>query len=201
MKGDIPSFHLRYRRLISIHRLQRKINFGPLPCYPLVLVAEFWPLLCLFVCVKCSIWRSLLISNFYPKILHLNPSHAWPNNTSSRSDCYSNPCQLALNHANHIMSAATTEAWFCYELMLQNMHFQWETCFCVWDPPYLWKQRRSGDKSHQRGFSLLVFSRRMLWKALYTLVKRWQRKHCFQWSEWNLYYDLSSCCLWCRNLH
>ena len=36
MKGDIPSFHLRYRRLISIHRLQRKINFGPLPCYPLV---------------------------------------------------------------------------------------------------------------------------------------------------------------------
>ena len=30
MKEYIHSFHMRYRRLISIHRLQRKINFGPL---------------------------------------------------------------------------------------------------------------------------------------------------------------------------
>ena len=36
MKGDIPSFHMRYRGLISIHRLHRKINFGPLSFLPLV---------------------------------------------------------------------------------------------------------------------------------------------------------------------
>ena len=36
MKGDIPSSHMRYRALISIHRLHRKINFGPLPFFPLV---------------------------------------------------------------------------------------------------------------------------------------------------------------------
>ena len=36
IKGDIPSFHMRYRRLISIRRLQRKISFGPLPFFPLV---------------------------------------------------------------------------------------------------------------------------------------------------------------------
>ena len=36
MKGDILSFHMRYRGLISIHRLHRKINFGPLSFFPLV---------------------------------------------------------------------------------------------------------------------------------------------------------------------
>ena len=36
MKGDILSFHMRYRGLISIHRLHRKINFGPLSFLPLV---------------------------------------------------------------------------------------------------------------------------------------------------------------------
>ena len=40
MKGDIPSFHMRYRGLISIHRLHRKINFGPLSFLPLVL--QIW---------------------------------------------------------------------------------------------------------------------------------------------------------------
>ena len=36
MKGDIPSFHMRYRWLISVNRLHRKINFGPLSFFPLV---------------------------------------------------------------------------------------------------------------------------------------------------------------------
>ena len=36
MKGEIHGFHMRNRRLISIHRLHRKINFGPLPFFPLV---------------------------------------------------------------------------------------------------------------------------------------------------------------------
>ena len=36
MKGQIHGFHMRNRRLISIHRLHRKINFGPLPFFPLV---------------------------------------------------------------------------------------------------------------------------------------------------------------------
>ena len=36
LKWDIPSFHMRYRGLISIHRLHRKINFGPLSFFPLV---------------------------------------------------------------------------------------------------------------------------------------------------------------------
>ena len=39
MKGYINSFHMRYRGLISIHRLHRKINFGPLSFLPLVLLA------------------------------------------------------------------------------------------------------------------------------------------------------------------
>ena len=40
MKGYIHSFHMRYSRLISIHRLQRKINFGPLRFSSLVQVNE-----------------------------------------------------------------------------------------------------------------------------------------------------------------
>ena len=36
MKGDILSFHMRYGRLNSIHRLQRKINFFPLSFFCLV---------------------------------------------------------------------------------------------------------------------------------------------------------------------
>ena len=40
MKGDIQSFHMRYGGLISIHRLHRKIIFGPLPFFPLVRDAE-----------------------------------------------------------------------------------------------------------------------------------------------------------------
>ena len=42
MKGDILSFHMRYRGLISIHRLHRKINFGPLSFLPLVI--QSWTL-------------------------------------------------------------------------------------------------------------------------------------------------------------
>ena len=41
MKGDIPSSHMRYRALISIHRLHRKINFGPLPFFPLVIFKSY----------------------------------------------------------------------------------------------------------------------------------------------------------------
>ena len=40
MKGDIPSFHMRYRGLISIHRLQRKMNFCPLSFSSLVCLLE-----------------------------------------------------------------------------------------------------------------------------------------------------------------
>ena len=36
MKGDILSFHMRYGRLNSIHRLQREINFFPLSFFCLV---------------------------------------------------------------------------------------------------------------------------------------------------------------------
>ena len=36
MKGDIPGFHMMYGSLISIHRLQRKINFFPLSFFSLV---------------------------------------------------------------------------------------------------------------------------------------------------------------------
>ena len=36
MKGYIHSFHMGYRRLISNHRLQRKINIGPLSFSSLV---------------------------------------------------------------------------------------------------------------------------------------------------------------------
>ena len=36
LKGDIPSFHMRYRGLISIHRLQRKMIFCPLSFFSLV---------------------------------------------------------------------------------------------------------------------------------------------------------------------
>ena len=38
MKGDIPSFHIRYGKLISIHGLQRTIIFLPLTFFLLVLV-------------------------------------------------------------------------------------------------------------------------------------------------------------------
>ena len=41
MKGDILSFHMRYRRLISIHRLQRKMNFCPLSFFSLVVSLPF----------------------------------------------------------------------------------------------------------------------------------------------------------------
>ena len=40
MKGDIPSFHIRYGRLRFIHRLQRKFNFLPLTFFPLV--DDYW---------------------------------------------------------------------------------------------------------------------------------------------------------------
>ena len=41
---DVP-FHLPYGRLISIHRLQRKINFGPLRFFLLVGEERICPLI------------------------------------------------------------------------------------------------------------------------------------------------------------
>ena len=49
MKGDIHSFHMRYRGLISIHRLQRKIIFGPL---------RFFLLVKLPVRFKIDVWKN-----------------------------------------------------------------------------------------------------------------------------------------------
>ena len=42
MKGDILSYHMRFERWISIHRLHRKINFCRLSFFSLVLF-PFWP--------------------------------------------------------------------------------------------------------------------------------------------------------------
>ena len=63
MKGDIPSSHMRYGGLISIYRLHRKINFGPLTFLPLVShkcrreVRE---------CLWCTPWRE----DFYLRNAH-----------------------------------------------------------------------------------------------------------------------------------
>ena len=70
MKGDIHSFHMRYRGLISIHRLHRKINFGPLTFLPLVydmmLVvtdAESWVLLHCFSFLALSLDVTAFLAN------------------------------------------------------------------------------------------------------------------------------------------
>ena len=42
MKGDILSYHMRFKRLISIHRLHRKIYFCLLSFFSLVLQLQVW---------------------------------------------------------------------------------------------------------------------------------------------------------------
>ena len=60
MKGYIHNFDMRYRRLISIHRLQRKINFGPLTFSSLVVFTRmFWH----NVWYRCASYRSLTYIN------------------------------------------------------------------------------------------------------------------------------------------
>ena len=74
MKGDILSFYMRYRRLISIHRLQRKINFCPLSLFSLVLF--FMELNVTFVPFPCHCIQTRMVTNMeYPKIIILT---TWP---------------------------------------------------------------------------------------------------------------------------
>ena len=60
MKGDILSNHMRFERLISIHRLHRKIKFCLLGFFSLVCISEAPPSLILLL-ISCSLQNSISV--------------------------------------------------------------------------------------------------------------------------------------------